>query len=70
MNIGFLEAMGTGQFYSCLILHDVDLIPEYDENVYSCPESGRPRQLAFAMSYNKYKLIDFDYVRVSCYVTL
>jgi len=55
MNIGFLEAMGTGQFYSCLILHDVDLIPEYDENVYSCPESGRPRQLAFAMSYNKYK---------------
>ncbi|XP_077319481.1 beta-1,4-galactosyltransferase 3-like [Lithobates pipiens] len=37
MNVGFKEAM-KDKAWDCLILHDVDLIPEDDRNLYTCAE--------------------------------
>ncbi|XP_060078595.1 uncharacterized protein LOC132558087 [Ylistrum balloti] len=53
MNIGFLEA--TKKYgYQCLIFHDVDLIPENDNNMYSCPEN--PRHMSVAVDKFNYQL--------------
>ena len=53
MNVGFTEAM---QDYSwdCCIFHDVDLLPEDDRNLYTCPT--QPRHMSVAMDKFKYKL--------------
>ncbi|EFX71942.1 hypothetical protein DAPPUDRAFT_111185 [Daphnia pulex] len=48
MNIGFKETQ-LQEIYQCFIFHDVDLLPENDGNLYSCPEEGKPRQMAFAI---------------------
>ena len=40
MNVGFSEAMKAGHF-SCVIFHDVDLLPEDAWNDYGCPSSPR-----------------------------
>ncbi|XP_022661016.1 beta-1,4-N-acetylgalactosaminyltransferase bre-4-like isoform X2 [Varroa destructor] len=53
MNIGFLEASKLNDF-ECFIFHDVDLIPEDDRNLYSCPD--QPRHMSVAVSTMKYKL--------------
>lgn len=53
MNIGFKEVQLFEEKYQCLILHDVDMLPEHDGNPYACPEEGRPRQMAFSMNYFK-----------------
>ena len=44
LNVGFEEAM-SDRNWTCAIFHDVDLLPEDDRNIYSCPE--QPRQPSF-----------------------
>jgi hypothetical protein len=53
MNIGFKETQ-LQEIYQCFIFHDVDLLPENDGNLYSCPEEGKPRQMAFAIDVYDY----------------
>ena len=54
MNVGFSEAMKADDF-SCVIFHDVDLIPEDARNDYGCPSS--PRHMSTAVSRMNYKLV-------------
>jgi len=53
MNVGFVEAMKDHN-WTCAIFHDVDLLPEDDRNLYSCPE--QPRHLSVAVDKFKYRL--------------
>ncbi|CAK9253957.1 unnamed protein product, partial [Sphagnum jensenii] len=53
MNIGFLEALKQYD-YQCFIFHDVDLIPEDDRNLYTCPE--QPRHMSVAIDKFGYRL--------------
>lgn len=53
MNIGFKEAL-KDKDWQCFIFHDVDLIPESDKNIYSCPAS--PRHMSAAVDSLGYKL--------------
>ena len=58
MNIGFKEALMIDSSYQCVFLHDVDLLPENDFNLYSCPEVGRSRQMSFSINVlENYKYI-------------
>lgn len=54
MNVGFNEAMKADNF-TCVIFHDVDLIPEDARNDYSCPSS--PRHMSTAVSRHDYMLV-------------
>ena len=55
MNIGFLESLKlTSNKWDCFVFHDVDLIPEDERNIYSCPEL--PRHMSSAVSTFDYKL--------------
>ena len=54
MNVGFIEAMKADNF-TCVIFHDVDLIPEDARNDYSCPSS--PRHMSTAVSRLDYMLV-------------
>ncbi|VVC36779.1 Hypothetical protein CINCED_3A013088 [Cinara cedri] len=40
--------------YGCYVFHDVDMLPEDDRNMYSCPEY--PRHLSVAVNEFKYQL--------------
>lgn len=53
MNIGAAEALRQDA-YQCFVFHDVDLLPEDDRNIYSCPE--QPRHMSVAIDVFKYKL--------------
>jgi len=53
MNIGAAEALRQDDF-QCFVFHDVDLLPEDDRNIYSCPE--QPRHMSVAINIFKYKL--------------
>ena len=53
MNIGAAEALRQDAGFQCFVFHDVDLIPEDDRNVYSCPE--QPRHMSVAIDVFKYK---------------
>ncbi|XP_046353912.1 beta-1,4-N-acetylgalactosaminyltransferase bre-4-like [Haliotis rufescens] len=53
MNIGYTEALKDYDF-QCFIFHDVDLIPENDRNLYTCPEN--PRHMSVAIDKFNYKL--------------
>lgn len=54
MNIGFIESLKlTNDKWDCFIFHDVDLIPEDDRNIYSCPEE--PRHMSSAVSTFNYR---------------
>ena len=55
MNIGFVEAMKRHD-YQCFVFHDVDLIPEDDRNIYSCPQ--QPRHMSVAIDKYDY-LLDY-----------
>jgi len=52
-NIGYHEAM-KHYAWECLIFHDVDLIPEDDRNIYSCPPE--PRHMSVAVNTMNYEL--------------
>lgn len=52
MNVGFLEASKLYD-YDCFVFHDVDLLPEDDRNLYSCPQS--PRHMSVAIDRMNYK---------------
>ena len=41
-NIGYTMSMNlTNNFWRCFIFHDVDLLPEDDRSLYTCPELPR-----------------------------
>lgn len=62
MNIGFIESLKTtSDKWDCFMFHDVDLIPEEDRNIYSCPET--PRHMSSAVSKFKYKYLTFKISR-------
>ncbi|XP_055868428.1 beta-1,4-galactosyltransferase 4-like [Biomphalaria glabrata] len=52
-NVGFLEVEKFHRF-DCYILHDVDIIPLNDHNLYRCSEN--PRHFAVAINKHNYKL--------------
>ncbi|CAF0715049.1 unnamed protein product [Brachionus calyciflorus] len=54
MNIGFAYALADDPTWKCFVFHDVDLLPEDERNIYSCPES--PRHMSSAVSTLHYKL--------------
>ncbi|KAJ8315778.1 hypothetical protein KUTeg_007928, partial [Tegillarca granosa] len=54
MNAAFLEAKKLFHF-DCVIFHDVDLVPEDDRNVYSCP--WQPKHLSVAIDEMNYKSV-------------
>ncbi|XP_025602829.2 beta-1,4-N-acetylgalactosaminyltransferase bre-4 isoform X2 [Athalia rosae] len=53
MNVGYVEALKEYSF-DCFIFHDVDLLPEDDRNLYTCPE--QPRHMSVAIDKFKYRL--------------
>ncbi|XP_030754308.1 beta-1,4-N-acetylgalactosaminyltransferase bre-4 [Sitophilus oryzae] len=53
MNVGYVEALKQNDF-DCFIFHDIDLLPEDDRNIYSCPQ--QPRHMSVAVDIFKYKL--------------
>ncbi len=52
MNIAFVEALKMFP-YQCFVFHDVDLLPEDDRNMYSCPI--QPRHMSVAIDEMGYK---------------
>ena len=52
MNIAFVEALKQYNF-QCFVFHDVDLVPEDDRNMYSCPV--QPRHMSVAIDEMGYK---------------
>lgn len=52
-NIGYKEALSFHDF-NCFVFHDVDLIPENDNNYYGCPTA--PRHLSVAIDKFQYRL--------------
>lgn len=53
MNIAFLWALRTDPGLGCAVFHDVDLIPENDRNMYSCPP--QPRHMSVAIDEMNYQ---------------
>ncbi|XP_062584756.1 beta-1,4-galactosyltransferase 1-like [Saccostrea cucullata] len=53
LNVGFLEASKEADF-DCYFLHDVDLLPEHDHNLYRCSEL--PRHMSVAVDKFNYRL--------------
>ncbi|XP_063802873.1 beta-1,4-galactosyltransferase 3 [Pseudophryne corroboree] len=54
LNVGVKEAM-RDEDWDCLFLHDVDLIPENDHNVYVC-DPWSPKHASVAMNKFRYSL--------------
>ncbi|XP_014680727.1 PREDICTED: beta-1,4-N-acetylgalactosaminyltransferase bre-4-like [Priapulus caudatus] len=52
-NIGYAESIKDYD-WQCFIFHDVDLVPEDDRNIYSCPD--HPRHLSVAIDKFRYSL--------------
>jgi len=61
MNIGFVEALRRRR-WDCFIFHDVDLLPENDHNLYTCPTL--PRHMSVAVDSMAYRsaLTRFPYI--------
>jgi len=53
MNIGYAESIKQHD-WQCFVFHDVDLLPENDKNIYSCPD--QPRHMSAAVDTMHYKL--------------
>ena len=47
LNVGAAEALKSYDF-QCFIFHDVDLLPEDDRNLYTCPV--QPRHMSVAIN--------------------
>ncbi|XP_008937481.1 PREDICTED: beta-1,4-galactosyltransferase 3, partial [Merops nubicus] len=54
LNVGVREAL-KDEDWDCLLLHDVDLVPENDHNLYVCEEEC-PRHMASAIDRFQYTL--------------
>lgn len=54
MNVGYAEAVKMYD-WQCFIFHDVDLLPEDDRNLYTCPEE--PRHMSVAVDKFNYKFV-------------
>lgn len=54
MNVGFAEASKLYD-WQCFIFHDVDLLPEDDRNLYSCP--NQPRHMSVAVDKFGYQSV-------------
>ncbi|KAM6434768.1 beta-1,4-galactosyltransferase 3 [Liasis olivaceus] len=54
LNVGVKEALKDEE-WNCLFLHDVDLIPENDHNLYVC-DLWNPKHVSVAMNKFRYKL--------------
>ena len=52
MNAAFKQALGE-QDWHCFVFHDVDLIPENNLNMYTCPH--HPRHMSVAIDQMGYK---------------
>lgn len=59
MNVGVVEALKLASF-DCFIFHDVDMIPEHDQNVYLCDENAR--HLASAIDEMRYHVMFYNYL--------
>ncbi|KAK6046758.1 N-acetyllactosaminide 3-alpha-galactosyltransferase [Cooperia oncophora] len=55
LNAGYVEARKLYN-WECYVFHDVDLLPEDDRNLHTCPTKN-PRHLAVAMNKFNYQLI-------------
>lgn len=55
MNIGYVEALKDYDKWECFTFHDVDLLPEDERNIYSCPEM--PRHMSSAVSTLNYRYL-------------
>ncbi|MEE6467710.1 hypothetical protein FKM82_008023 [Ascaphus truei] len=53
LNVGYLEALKEEQ-WDCFILHDVDLVPENDFNLYLC--DSEPKHLVVGRNVTGYRL--------------
>ncbi|KAK3082960.1 hypothetical protein FSP39_010088, partial [Pinctada imbricata] len=58
MNVGFNEALNYENF-DCFIFHDVDMLPENDQNLYICDENLR--QLSSAIDEMRYHVMYYNY---------
>ena len=54
MNIGFTETLTLGSPNHCFIFHDVDLLPQSDQNIYAC--THQPRHMYSALDTFRYHL--------------
>jgi hypothetical protein len=52
LNIGFVESLYEND-WDCFIFHDVDLLPENINNLYTC-DANAPKQMAIAISKFNY----------------
>lgn len=59
-NIGVLEAMNSGIAVSCYVIHDVDLLPADERNLYVC--SDGPRHMSTSNSNYNFRLPYHGYV--------
>lgn len=62
MNAGFLTALrqlpASGVMFHCFVFHDVDMLPEDDRNMYSCPL--QPRHMSVAVNELDYKYVIYS----------
>ena len=54
LNIGFLESIKSDNF-TCFIFHDVDMLPENTQNIYTCTQY--PRHMTVGISTNNYRWV-------------
>ncbi|CAM1291400.1 B4GALT3 (predicted) [Pycnogonum litorale] len=66
-NIGFIESTKMYNF-GCYALHDVDLLPENDKNLYICDKKYPIHMTAFIRKYN-YTLLYEQYFGGACLLT-
>lgn len=55
LNVGVKEALKDEE-WDCLFLHDVDLIPENDHNLYTC-DPWNPKHVSIAMNKFGYRWV-------------